>query len=211
MHDNLKQIGTGLVGYVAEDDGRYPPPTTGGPNVIYEINRFDNRQNLKDIANGMTAEVWWCPLQTFRRPSANIEETEWSRDFYLVNFQNWHTVGYNIFFLITSDTAPGQPATLLQGDFEHMTNPDLDGDGLRDGPYEPGNSDSAVVADANVDWKSGCFDWERPYYASHVDIERACIAPSDSDVLFGDGHVTMTTKLKYYYLRYDPARGTYVY
>ena len=28
--NNLRQIGTGLTGYVAENEGRYPPPTTGG-------------------------------------------------------------------------------------------------------------------------------------------------------------------------------------
>ena len=40
--NNLKQIGTGLEGYVAEYEGRYPPPTMGGPNVIYEVRSFDN-------------------------------------------------------------------------------------------------------------------------------------------------------------------------
>ena len=29
--NNLRQIGTGLEGYVAENEGRYPLPTTEGP------------------------------------------------------------------------------------------------------------------------------------------------------------------------------------
>ena len=98
-------------------------------------------------------------------------------------------------------------------DYENTTNPDLNGDGLRDGPYEPGNSDSAVVADTNTDWQTGsggCGNWEGPYYSAHVDIIKACIAPPDSDVLYGDGHVEMVYKLQHYAFR-ALARDTYAY
>ena len=209
----LKSVGVGLTGYVADNNGNYPTPVTGSLNVIYG-NGFvaDHRQNLKVIANGMTEEVWWCPLQQSNRPSINTKETEWSRDFNLCSSNgNWHCVGYNMFFLI----GPGSEQMLggAQWNYEHTTNPDLNGDGRRDGPYKPGNPDSAVVADTNVDWQTGsggCGNWEKPYFSSHVDIIKGCIAPPDSDVLFGDGHVTMATKLKYYYFRAH-AKGTYAY
>ena len=137
-------------------------------------------------------------------------ETEWSRDFVLCqrsqNEVGWrHCVGYNMFFLIDRPYPEWY--------FEHTTNPDLDGDGRRDGPYEPGDSDSAVVADVNTDFRTGgCGNWDKPIWAAHLDniSRRGCIAPPDSDVLFGDGHVTMATKLKYYYLR-GHAGGTYAY
>ena len=35
--NNLRQIGTGLTGYVAENEGRYPPPTTGGPMSFMKL------------------------------------------------------------------------------------------------------------------------------------------------------------------------------
>ena len=162
------------------------------------------------MANSMTTTVWFCPLAPSYRPSKlNFTETEWSRDYVLCqqgNDGSWrHCVGYNMFFLIDRPYPEWY--------YEHTNNPDLNGDGRRDGPYKPGNPDSAVVADTNVDWQTGsggCGNWEKPYYSSHVDIIKGCIGPPDSDVLFGDGHVTMTTRLKYYVFRAH-AKGTYAY
>ena len=121
------------------------------------------------------------------------------------NSGDWHSVGYNMMFLIREDDG--------RWDWIHTTNPDLDGDGRRDGPYEPGRLDAAVIADANTDWQvasGGCGTWQKPYYANHVDTIKACVAPPDSDVLYGDGHVEMVYKLQHYAFR-ALARGTYAY
>ena len=72
-----------------------------------------------------------------------------------------------------------------------------------------------MVADVNTDFQpqsGGCDNWEKPIWAAHLNNIglRGYITPPDSNVLFGDGHVTMATKLKYYYLR-GHAGGTYAY
>ena len=206
---NLKSIGIGMAGYVADNDGRYPNPSSISVNIIYTLETYDGsndpRQALVDMANDAAAEVWYCPF-TKQRPRDNQKETEWSDSFILSYSADRHNVGYNCFFLIMESGF----STWL---WDNTPNPDLDGDGQRDGPFEPGNSESAVIADSNTDWQvgsGGCGDWKEPYYASHVDVTKGCVAPPDSNVLYGDGHVNMHTSLTYYVQR-GHAGGTYAF
>ena len=207
---NLRSIGIGMAGYVGENNGRYPNPSSISVSIIYTEETFngenDNRQALVDMSNDVAAEVWYCPLAT-EGPQNNHVETEWSDSFMLGGGTDRHSVGYNCFFLIM------ESHSIATWGWENTPNPDLDGDGRRDGPFEPGNSESAVIADSNTDWQvgsGGCGDWKEPYFARHAGIKKGCIAPPDSDVLFGDGHATMHTSLKYYVHR-SHANGTYAF
>ena len=209
--NNLKQLGLGVVVYTLDNNNKYPPPSSISVNIIYthETNDFwktDNRQNLKDVANGATAQLYYCPLTT-QSPAQNTLQGEWSDDYLLSPAASRHIVGYNMFFLIKENDWAGP------WDWRNTNNPDLDGDGRRDGPYEPGHSNAALIADLNTDYQissGGCGTFDRPHYASHLGVDHGCAAPPDSNVLYGDGHVETHGELEDYVLRAH-ARGTYAY
>ena len=142
---NLKSIGIGMAGYVVENNGLYPGPSSISVSIIYaEYSNNDPRRALVDMANDQAVEVWFCPFTNTSPKNQTVVETEWSDSFMLGGHPDGHTVGYNCFFLIMESH--------YTWDWSHTTNPDLDGDGERDGPFEPGNSDSAVIADENTNW-----------------------------------------------------------
>ena len=96
------------------------------------------------MANNSAADLWFFPFSS-TSPKQNNVEKEWSDDFVFGTGTERHLVGYNCFFLIFE--------AVYSWDWSHTTNPDLDGNGERDGPWEPGNSDSSVVADVNINWR----------------------------------------------------------
>ena len=85
-----------------------PDTVTGSLVVIYAPYFVaDHRQNLRDMANAMTVEVWWCPLRSVNHPSMfNTVETEWTRDYKVSSGNRHHSIGYNMLFLIENNGAP---------------------------------------------------------------------------------------------------------
>ena len=62
---NLHAIGLGLAVYVAEEDGKYPPPS--GYTWVYQMARapyVDNRERLVRIA-GWNCDIYYCPLSPY--------------------------------------------------------------------------------------------------------------------------------------------------
>ena len=189
--NNLKQIGTGLHAYVADDpDFQYPAPSTGstGDIVIYVERSWgqysgyhpDRRPVYKEIAGGRPGELFFCSL-TLNSPKRNIQETEWSNDFVIQKGNgNSHQIGYQMFTL----NVPGA------FDWSQSGNPDIDGDGIRDGPYRPGDSDAAVISDGN--WTHS-LPWTTPQGSAHsgsLDNGQLAFTPHrETNVMYGDGHV----------------------
>ena len=198
--NNLRQIGIGLAGYVADNQDRYPPPSSISVNIIYTLETYngqnDNRQNLKDISDDHNSDVYFCPLAASPTafpysgtPHDNTAETDWSGDYIVTPADgDRHWVGYSTFFLIM------ESHSIATWDWRHTTNPDLDGDGRRDGPFGPGDSGAAVMADQAVNWGGYC-TWDAPYFANHVNMLSGCLSPTEADALYGDGHVEMSTRL----------------
>ena len=98
-------------------------------------------------------------------------------------------------------------------DWANSGNPDIDGDGIRDGPYEPGRSDAAIAAGRNIAWKaSDCpqATYDISYYSNHVGITKACILPPDTVTAYGDGHAQLNYELPYWNYQI-PVGGYYAY
>lgn len=196
---NLKQIGVGLGNYVVEFNGQYPTPSTISPEHIYTeeygLNVIDNRPVLYEIAGNRAAELYFCPV-VGGSPADNVVVTPWSHEFYTQTAADRHSVSYNMFFLIT-EAVPG-----WNWSWSNSGNPDTNGDGHPDGPYEWGRSNAAVMADGNVNWPSNANggypgDWNKPVWANHSGWVYE--APfRDSNVLFGDGHATLRSTLVNY-------------
>ena len=208
---NLKQIGIGLANYVVENDGKYPTPSAISPNVIYTqeagLNAIDNRPALYEIAGKRAAELYFCPV-VGSSPADNVVTTPWSHEFGADSNHDRHSVGYNMFFLCT-EAVPG-----WGWNWANSGNPDTNGNGQPDGPYEWGGSNAAVIADGNVNWptsENGGYpgDWDKPVWANHSGhISQAPFR--DSNVLFGDGHAVLRSTLVNYVQR-DPQTGYYAY
>ena len=208
--NNLKQVGLGASGYAAEYS-RFPIPTSMGTGMLYTLELpGDSRQIMKDLVDGQCAEVYFCPLDDYS-PDQNIKETEWSNDYVLEGSSaDRHNVGYEMMFM---NDDSGVNAT-ARYDWANSGNPDIDGDGIRDGPYEPGRSDAAIAADKNINWPQGggCpqATYELSYYANHVGITKACIAPPDTVTVYGDGHAELNYKLQYW-THHLSVNGFYAY
>ena len=196
---NLKQIGVGLGNYVVDSNGQYPTPSAISPNIIYTqeagLNAIDNRPALHEIAGSRSAELYFCPV-VGGSPADNVVVTPWSHEFYTQTAADRHSVSYNMFFLIT-EAVPG-----WNWGWANSGNPDTNGDGHPDGPYEWGRSNAAVIADGNVNWPShsnGGYpgDWNKPVWANHSGWVYE--APfRDSNVLFGDGHAALRSTVVNY-------------
>ena len=139
------------------------------------------------------------PLQYFDMYGFLVLNRKWSDDYIVTSNNNRHSVGYNMLFIIDEN--------VCRWEWRSSGNPDIDGDGKRDGPYRPSDSDAAIIADAYVNYPGWCnSNWKTPRYANHVNIDNSCIPPPDADVLYGDGHVEMYTKVAHYVFRvFSPA------
>ena len=191
--NNLKQIGVGLHTYVSDDlDYQYPPPVSpGAGDVVYEevtwdqgYNGFDpdSRVIYKEVAGGRPGELFVCPLKKLSPKIWNLRESEYSNDF-IVNSDNSHHIGYQMFILDV-------PYNI---DFSQTTNPDLDGNGVRDRPYRPGDSDAMVISDGNGS-AVGYDRWQtHPAWSFHngsSDNIALVFSPfRESNAMYGDGHV----------------------
>ena len=209
--NNLKQIGTGLHTYVSDDpDYQYPPPVSAGTGdtVVYEVvtwqqgyNGFDpdRRVIYKEVAGGRPGELFFCPLRKISPETYNLRETEYSNDF-LVNGDsvNTHLIIYQMFIL----------NVLYNFDFSETTNPDIDGDGVRDGPCRPGDSDAMVISDFNGS-APGYDRWQsHPGRSSHNgtadNIQLMFLPLKESNAMYGDGHVEAKARLENRVLRIGP-------
>ena len=206
---NLKQIGIGLANHVVENDGQYPTPASITPNIIYTqeagLNAIDNRPVLYEIAGKRAAELYFCPV-VGTSPADDVGTTPWSHEFGAMPIADRHGVNYSMFFLIT-ESVPG-----WDWSWSNSGNPDTNGDGQPDGPYEWGRSNAAVIADHNGYWPPGGNsdpdNWDNPEWANHSGFVYE--APfRDSNVLFGDGHATVRSTLVNYVERAIPGNTAY--
>lgn len=184
---NLHQIGVGLMVYVTQWDNQYPPPSSISVRIIYtdEVPVRDNRDALVDIAGGHGSGkgLYFCPLWQWERPEDSPFENEYSDDFYYWGpAANRHSVGYNMFFLIYEP--------VFSWDWSYSGNP------RDEGPYQPGESNAAIVADANVAYSGS--DWEDPEYPAHVGPDGR---HAETNVLYGDGHAETHYELKNFVYR----------
>jgi len=210
---NLHQMGIGLAVYVT-DEGEYPTPQAINPGYVWlNVYPIDNRENLKRIANGKGAEIYFCPLTT--NPVPNKPETwgMWNytphpspyQDQFLTHPDNQrHTVDYAMWFLVGGTGPPW--------DWKNSGNPDLDGNGKSDPPVRYGDSTAAVVADNNAANPPAWGDsLANPRFWSHSGwVEYAPFR--ETNVLYGDGHAETHGMPKHYVWREGgapPAWGCY--
>ncbi len=201
--NNFKQLGIGLAVYVQENDNRYPPPfgTWSGP--IYDIlygaagTEPDGRVNFMQIAGDRPADLLWCPLYHQKGPIYDGVD-EWSRHYLSCRPQCWYPAGYNIHFLFANNA--------VTWNWTNSGNPDTNGDGNPDGPYEPGHSQAAIISDVN---------WWDPAQCSANGPETVCwsvhnntpwssggsMRVMDSNTLYGDGHAVTRSRLEYWITR----------
>ena len=185
---NLHQIGIGLITYVTENDGRYPAPSSVSVSIIYTheygLSQYDCRDALVDIAGGPGGGkyLYFCPLYWQDGPEESEYENEYSDDLYYwgPGAADRHSVGYNMFFLIHEETSIW--------DWTWSGNPRLEG------PYVPGESRAAIVADSNGVHFGG--DWRNPPWTGHPQDEDGNHV--DTNVLYGDGHVETHYELRHY-------------
>ena len=200
--NNLKQFGLGLEIYVSENNYAYPPPMAISGSRIWDssVGRKgilpDRRPIFKEIASGIPEEVLFCPIQGSRpTPRQGIE---WSRHYFVSSIS--YETGYMMLLLL-------EPTWFT---WENSGNPDLDGDGLPDGPYEPGHADAAILSDGNWFHPPQCRDRRRkpgddykPCGSAHGPWGVWEPRLFDSNVLFGDGHAVTRNTLEYWARRQD--------
>ena len=125
--NNFHQIGLGLAVYVTEE-GKYPPPTNANGTWAHRAGEStgDNRDQMIQVAGGMAAELYYCPLMGDKqgRPEDNPDRSlPYARDYYIYN-ENCYAWHYNSFFLIYPNS---------RWDWSNPGHPDPD----YAGPYDP--------------------------------------------------------------------------
>ena len=185
---NLKQLGIGLAVYTAENDNRFPPDFTIVGNLVSTGGHpipgpeYDSVQVFSDIAGGSPHEVYDCPLTPYDLPRNSVRTEYLMLLIYGRNFYNWEGSG----------------------------NPDRDGDGKRDGPYEPGYSDMAIIADGTwydpnqckaIPCQSNHGSWQG---GNTMHDAMMGLPFKETNVLYSDGHGETHGKLEYYSLRIAP-------
>ena len=194
--NNLKQMGIGLEVYVSENGGEYPPPFSLVGSRVWDTSvargtLIEGHVIWKDIAAGVPEKVLFCPF-SLSRPVPMPDVDEWSVHFIKTSIS--YEVGYSLNLLLHQQYY----------DFADSGNPDLDGDGVSDGPYEPGHSNSAIIADGQWLHASQCDATKYEVCGSVHSEMRAFGQPFiDSNVLFGDGHVETRRKLENSIVRSD--------
>ena len=204
----LQQVGVGLNTYVADDpDYQYPPRfSVSGARVWSKIasggRKPDGRVNWLNITGGRPEDILFCPFVQFA-PEYDLscnDQNEWSCHY--VATTHTYEVGYMMFLLF------------LEGHFNWMRsgNPDIDGNGKRNGPYRPGDSDAAIITDLNWRWAQSCGNPKNnPCFAMHTGLS-SCHKPMefiDSNALFGDGHVVTRNAITNIVQRYDQNQQVY--
>ena len=198
----LQQIGVGMSTYVADDAGyKYPPPFADSGARIWdnqdpEGTVPDRRPIFRDMAAGRPQDLWFGPFIEEQYLPVYDGKDEWTRHF-LRGGSCCYQVGYMIMFLFD---VPGFT-------WEESGNPDTNGDGVRDGPYEPGYSDAAIVSDGNWYHAPQC-QANPPLTVCGTTHGGGGRIPShsrfiDSNVLFGDGHAVTRNTLENWATRGD--------
>ena len=206
----LKSLGVGMAAYVAENDGNYPTPSCINGNwVASQYTPIDNTQILVDMGGGIP-EMYWCPLNAYRRPSDfpewNNPEFPMGKHFEDVKPGHYYpSVGMMIPFIIIDTKVHGNqfsPGGGIAWDWSHSGNPD--------GPWFPGDSSAiaitetggtGVIAPVAPDWKTNL----------KCSTHTACIGKfREVDSLWGDGHVKSRSRPENYIYRLGPpAVGVY--
>ena len=203
---NFKTVGIGLEVYVNENNNKYPgPPFDQWGGAIYDASAGpagtnpDGRVNFFQISGERPSEILWCPLLHIEGPVYDGKD-EWSRHYLSCRSQCWQPGGMWTLFLFND----GAPWT-----WEKSGNPDIDGDGRRDGPWEPGHSEAATVTDVNWWWPPQCpgADGVKSVCGSvHTSVQGrggAYMKFIDSNVLYGDGHAVSRNVLANWVTRTD--------
>ena len=195
---NLRQIGQGVTMYVGEE-GKYPPKCAISPTVIYTLetmsdgsNVFDNRDNFVRIAGGNAKGLYYCPMWKWERPEdtdpslvPGPDGKDYSDYFFISPAMNRHSTGYFMYFMIID--------SVFAWDWSNSGNPD--------GPYDPGVSTAAIIADVNA--TTPAIDggtWDNPAASGHASDRRPGVHV-ETNVLYGDGHVETHHALKHYVVR----------
>ena len=201
---NLQQLGIGFSTYAA-DDPNYMYPT---PNQISLMTVYvppgdgwwlgsDNRQGLYQIGGESASDIWFCPIMGISAKDSTKEELPYSRMF-MVDSNGHYGVRYVVYFLARPNHS---------WDWSNSSNPDTDGDGVRDGPYTPGDSETCLLADlAGSDPNgSGLGTLSQPWWHAHHGTDQGLQLlggpqPRETDALYADGHVVSagTTKFRVY-------------
>ena len=201
---HLHGIGLGLNVY-ASREGSYPAPSTFMPCIIWDgfyqayCGWMDNRENMVDLADQMSPDLYYCPLFKGWRPEDNTVSYPYHEYFYISlasagpGSRAW--TGYSMFFLIDQDKP-------WEWDWSYSGEPD--------GPYEPGDASAVVVADCNEyrgpEWNDG-YDWTRPPRSAHSSEKSTSSDPPwvetgyefrESNSLYGDGHVETRYQCEYF-------------
>ena len=193
---NLQQLGVGFSTYAADDPNyKYPTPNAISLATVYVPPGdgwwmgSDNRQGLYQIGGEAATDIWLCPFYEISAKDSTLEELPYSNMF-LVNKQRHYGVRYVMFVLARRDHP---------WDWSNSSNPDIDGDGVRDGPYTPGDSDSCIMADySGSDPSKGLGTYQRPWVQAHNGPHHSGGPPlRETNSLYGDGHVVSRGTLKY--------------
>ena len=200
---HLHGIGVGLNVY-ASQWGTYPTPSTFNPYIIWDgfyqayCGWMDNRENMVDLADQMSPDLYYCPLFKGWRPEDNTVSYPYHEYFYISlasagpGSRAW--TGYNMFFLLDDKPWPW----------------DWSESGEPDGPYEPGDASAVVVADCN-EYRGmgdgGAWTWTKPSRSAHSSEKSTSSDPSwieagyeffESNSLHGDGHVETRYECEYF-------------
>ncbi len=168
---NLHQIGLGVSVYVTDNNGQYPTPAA---NWGLYSGGIDHRQNFIDIGGGNT-KVFFCPLES-TVTAWEIDQGCPFDDYFLYAGCDRAAVHYIPYFIMFD-----APIFL----WHHSGNPDRNGDGASDPPYDPYESRSVIMADENADQYTG--QWQKPYGPAHSPNGGPPFR--ESNALYGDGRV----------------------
>ena len=194
----LQQIGVGMATYVADDPGySYPPPFAISGARVWdnedpEGTVPDRRPMFRDIAAGRPQDLWFCPFIEEQYLPVYDGKDEWTR-----HFIRCYQVGYLIMFVFDVSGFT----------WEESGNPDTNGDGVPDGPYQPGYSDAAIVSDSNWYHPPQC--QANPPLTVCGSVHSGARPPGghtkfiDSNTLYGDGHAVTRNTLDYWATRGD--------
>jgi len=190
--NNLRQLGVGLEIYVTENNYTYPPPMAISGARIWDTSvgphgtQPDRRPIFKEIAGGMPQKLMFCPIAG--QGPVDLPGDPWSSYFVATSIS--YEVGYMMLILF-------EPTWFS---WTNSGNPDINSDGVSDGPYEPGHAEAAILSDANWFHAPQCS--QSPCGSAHSPGEWE---PHfrDSNVLFGDGHVEIRSSLDYWATRLD--------
>ena len=229
--NNMRQMAIGLEIYVQENNLSYPgPPFDYFGAAIYDLRvppagpggRNKHLENFMDITGGRPEDVLFCPFYKSLTSSPPYDEKRhgpWGRHYQPCTSSGvcFMPGGYWLFFLFSPK----------HFNWRNTNNPDLDGDGIPDGPFEPGYANAGIMSDVNWNDRRQCKQIAfkrgvRPTSTTREYNRHVCwtvhnpvpdwIQGSkimESNVLFGDGHAVTRNEVPEHVDRFDGNQHRY--